>query len=250
MASPSAEVDLGSLLAVFAHPDDEAYLAGGIMASATDAGRRVVCVTATRGELGFPDDDPRSVDERKALRSEELAACLAELGVTEHHWLDLPDGGGDDVDPEVPVARLAALIDEVRPDTTVTFGPDGQTYHVDHMAVSRWTTEAVARAQHRTRLLYASLTDQWVEAYAEVGVDFDQVMMIPGARPPTIPETDLDVWVRLDGEDLDRKLRALRCQASQVTTLIRQVGLDNYVQQIADEFFVEAEPPSGGVPAA
>jgi LmbE family N-acetylglucosaminyl deacetylase len=247
MVAPVPVADLGSLLAVFAHPDDEAYLAGGVMASAADAGRRVVCVTATRGELGFPDRDERTPDERMAVRTAELAACLAELGVTEHHWLDLPDGGGDDVDPEVPVARLVQLIDEVRPDTTVTFGPDGQTFHVDHMAVSRWTTEAVARAQHPTRLLYAALTDEWVQAYADVGVDFDQVMMVPGAKPPTIPEADVAVWVRLEGPALDRKLRALQCQASQVGMLIRQVGLANYVRQIADEFFVE---PSGDDPTA
>ena len=239
MAEPTAEVDLGSVLAVFAHPDDEAYLAGGIMASAVDAGRRVVCVTATRGELGFGDDDPRPADERKAVRTAELAACLAELGVTEHHWLDLPDGAGDRLDAEGPVAWIAELIDDVRPDTTLTFGPDGQTYHVDHMAVSRWTTEAVARATHPTRLLYATFTDEWVQAYADHGIDFDQVVMVPGATPSTVPEADLAVWVRLDGEALDRKLRALRAQASQVEPLVRQVGVDAYRQQIADEFYRE-----------
>ena len=47
--------DLGTVLGVWAHPDDEAYLSGGLMAMARDAGSRVVCVTATRGELGTPD---------------------------------------------------------------------------------------------------------------------------------------------------------------------------------------------------
>jgi LmbE family N-acetylglucosaminyl deacetylase len=207
------------------------------MASAADAGRRVVCVTATRGERGFPDDDPRPPSERMAVRTAELAACLTELGVVEHHWLDLPDGGGDDVDPEAPVTRIAELIDEVRPDTTLTFGPDGQTFHVDHMAVSRWTTAAVARAAHPTRLLYATFTEAWLEAYADIGIDFDQVLMVPGAKPATTPEAELEVWVHLEGAALDRKLRALRCQASQVEPLIGQVGLDGYVGQIADEFF-------------
>jgi len=71
--------DLGSILGVWGHPDDEAYLSAGLMALAVDAGRRVVCVTATRGEAGFPTNDPRSVDERKTLRQAELAACLAVL---------------------------------------------------------------------------------------------------------------------------------------------------------------------------
>ena len=245
MAEPCSDVDLGSLLAVFAHPDDEAYLAGGLMAAAVDAGRRVVCVTATRGELGFPDDDPRSPDERRALRTAELAACLGELGVTEHHWLDLPDGGGDEVDGEVPIGRIADLIDEVRPDTILTFGPDGQTFHVDHIAVSRWTTAAAARARHRTRLLYSTFTPAWVEAYERFGIDFDQVMMIPGAEPAVTAEDDLAVWLRLDGEALDRKVRALRSQASQIEPLIALVGIEAYIRQVADEFYREPDEASG-----
>jgi LmbE family N-acetylglucosaminyl deacetylase len=73
--------ELGDVLGVFAHPDDEAYLAAGLLARAVDAGRRVTCVTATRGEAGFPDDDPRSPAERAAVREAELAACLSVLGV-------------------------------------------------------------------------------------------------------------------------------------------------------------------------
>ena len=50
-------VDLGTVLSVWAHPDDETYLCGGLMADAVRRGNRVVCVTATRGELGSPDEE-------------------------------------------------------------------------------------------------------------------------------------------------------------------------------------------------
>lgn len=85
--------ELGSILGVWAHPDDEAYLSAGLMAHAVDAGRRVVCVTATRGEAGFPTEDTRSVDQRKTVREAELVACLTVLGVTEHRYLGFADGG-------------------------------------------------------------------------------------------------------------------------------------------------------------
>ena len=49
--------ELGTILGVWAHPDDETYLCAGLMASAARAGSRVVCVTATRGELGTGDHD-------------------------------------------------------------------------------------------------------------------------------------------------------------------------------------------------
>jgi LmbE family N-acetylglucosaminyl deacetylase len=241
MAGPDRSGDLGSILAVFAHPDDEAYLAGALMAKAVDEGRRVVCVTATRGELGFPDDDPRSTEERAAVRTAEMASCLAILGVEEHHWLDLPDGAGQDVPDEVPVDRITELIDEIRPDTTLTFGPDGQTYHVDHIAISRWTTQAVAAATHDTRLLYAAMTEEWVGRFADHGLDLAQVMMVPGVAPATVAPDELAVWFRAEGDLLDRKVRALRAQASQVEPLVQQVGVEAYARVAADEFYREPD---------
>ena len=241
VTGPDHDGELGSILAVFAHPDDEAYLAGALMAKAVDEGRRVVCVTATRGELGFADDDPRSAEERAAVRTAEMAACLGILGVEEHHWLDLPDGAGEGVPDEAPVARIAELIDEIRPDTTLTFGPDGQTYHVDHIAISRWTTQAVAAAQHPTRLLYAAMTEEWVQLFADHSVDLSQVMMVPGAVPPTVPPEELAVWFRAEGDLLDRKVRALRAQASQVEPLVQQFGVEAFAVQAADEFYREPD---------
>src|SRR5690606_37622120 len=77
--------DLGTVLGVWAHPDDEAYLSGGLMALATDAGSRVVCATATRGELGTPDPDGWPPQRLAAERTVELARCLEVLRVTAHH---------------------------------------------------------------------------------------------------------------------------------------------------------------------
>ena len=90
---------LGTVLGVWAHPDDETYLCGGIMAAAVAAGSRVVCVTATRGELGSTDPVRWPPGEALArVRTEELENALRHLGVTEHHWLDYPDGARADVD--------------------------------------------------------------------------------------------------------------------------------------------------------
>lgn len=227
--------DLGTMLAIFAHPDDEAYLAGGLMALAADAGRRVVCVTATKGELGFPDDDPRSLDERAALREAELRACLDVLGVTEHHWLGHPDGGCAGVDESRPVARLCELLEEVRPDTVLTFGPDGQTYHPDHMAVSRWATLAVRAAGGDARLLYAAMTAEWVGELSAV-VPVEHIMMTDDP-PPTVPTDELALWFLCDDELAARKVRALRCQASQVEGLVAMSGLEVYTRLNRDETF-------------
>ena len=84
--------DLGTVLGIWAHPDDEAFLSAGLMAAARDAGRRVVCVTATLGEHGT-DDPQRWPPQRLAqVRTHEARASLAALGVTEHFLLGISDG--------------------------------------------------------------------------------------------------------------------------------------------------------------
>jgi LmbE family N-acetylglucosaminyl deacetylase len=69
-------MDLGTILGVWAHPDDEAYLSGGIMAQSVHDGRRVVCVTATRGEAGSWDHTRWPPDELGAIREAELNDSL------------------------------------------------------------------------------------------------------------------------------------------------------------------------------
>ncbi len=236
---------LGTILGVWAHPDDEAYLSGALMATAVHDGRRVVCVTATQGEAGFPDDDARDVAERKAVRAAECAASLEILGVTEHLWLGYPDGGCHLVDPANPAAKLATLIDEVRPDTILTFAPDGMTGHGDHVAVSHWTTLAARQAGSGVpggaRLLYATKTADWNHRFSTY-LDLDAVMMVEGMQPPEVDPAELALWFRPAGGVLDQKLRALRAQASQIEPLYEVVGEAGFRDLAAEEFFREPHP--------
>jgi LmbE family N-acetylglucosaminyl deacetylase len=230
--------ELGNLLGIWAHPDDEAYLSAGLMMKAVEAGRRVVCVTATRGEAGFPDDDLRSESERTKIREDELAACLAELGVTEHRWFGYADGACADVDDDEAAAAIADLIDELRPDSVLTFGPDGGTGHSDHIAMCRWTTLAVTRAEHRPRLLYATKTKTWGDTFFSEG-DRARVMMVEGLQPERLDESQVDVHFACDDRHLPRKVAALRAQASQIEPLVETIGLETYIELVRDEFFRE-----------
>ena len=114
------------------------------MAAAIDGGNRVVCVTATRGERASPTTTPGPSPSVPRFGRRSWSACLHVLGVTEHRYLTgLADGGCADVDDDGPVAQIVAILDEVEPDTVLTFPPDGDTYHPDHIAISRWVTRAV-----------------------------------------------------------------------------------------------------------
>jgi LmbE family N-acetylglucosaminyl deacetylase len=227
---------LGTILGVWAHPDDEAYLSAGIMAGAVDAGSRVVCVTATRGELGSLDPVRWPPETLAAVREAELDACLAVLGVREHTWLDYPDGGCDRVPVDEAVSRLADIVADVRPDTVLTFGPDGMTWHPDHIAVGQWASGAVGRAGGAgARLLYATKTPEWGDAFLAT-VEADQVMMAD-QQPPTTPASELAFHVDLQGDVLGRKYKAMLCQPSQVESLLGAMGEDVYRNFLAEEAF-------------
>lgn len=231
---------LGTVLTVWAHPDDEAYLAGGVLAAARDAGRRVVCVTATRGEAADPRSGPEERASLARLRTGELERALSVLGVTEHHWLDLPDGGCAEVDPEVPTTRLARLLDVVVPDTVLTFGPDGFTGHPDHRAVSGWVDRAVRRSAGRPRVLHAVAPAEPVDA--ELDEEFGVFEL---GRPRACADDEVAFRLRLEGTALDRKVEALLAQESQTGGLVGAVGVDRFRAWVATESFA---PPAAGEP--
>jgi LmbE family N-acetylglucosaminyl deacetylase len=234
-----AVAPLGKLLGVWAHPDDEAYLSAGLMAAAADAGNPATVVTATYGELGFSDPDAWPPERGREVRRWEAAAALAPLGVQDHRWLDLPDGGLADLDEEEQVTRLVAIVDEVRPDTVLTFGPDGGTGHPDHIAVGRWATEAARRATRPPRVLLSAIEQGWAERFADLHDRFD-VFLDPDT-PRTVPASELALWLQLEGVDLDRKVVSLRAQSTQVEPVVATFGLDVYARWVADEAFVEVD---------
>ena len=169
MITSTGVAELGTIVGIWAHPDDEAYLSGGLMAMARDNGQRVVCVTATRGELGTPPDP---VAELAAERTREMASCLAVLAVREHHWLDYRDGECAAAELDDAVERLCAVIDDVRPDTA---SPDGITGHPDPCTVSAWAGAAFDRAAPSgARLLHAATPEpraaRWGELNERLGV--------------------------------------------------------------------------------
>jgi len=235
----TAVAGLGTILGVFAHPDDETYLTGGLMALAARAGQRVACVTATRGEAGESADPQRWPTDRLAeIREGELARCFEILGVGEHEWLDYPDGGLAQVDPGPAVDAIAAVIERVGPDTVLTFGPDGMTDHPDHKTVFAWTAEAFARVAPSSRLAVATKTPEWVVEFADLNEG-----VFPQGLPPVTPRDDLIVDVTLPDDVLELKVRALEAQASQTTGLIEGVGRERYAQWVRHETFGPAPAP-------
>jgi LmbE family N-acetylglucosaminyl deacetylase len=227
------------VLGIWAHPDDETLLSGGLMAAAREAGQRVVCVTATLGERGT-DDPLRWPPERlRRVRRQELRASLAALGVDEHICLELPDGKCAGQPSEPIVRKLTRIIHTVRPDTIITFGPDGMTGHEDHQTVSGWATSAHERSRRATRLLYARTTEQFAEQWSEVSADFP--VFLTDGLPLATPTSQLAFSLDLSAQLLDQKMVALRAQATQTTALFDALGEDRVRRYWSSESFVAAD---------
>jgi len=227
--------DLGAIVTVWAHPDDETYVAGGLMAVASQLGQPVTCVTATDGDFAATEAErQRAAHVRRA----ELGRALDLLGVTDSVRFGLRDGGCHHVADDVGISLVAEVLDARRPDTVVTFGPDGLTGHLDHRAVARWTAEAVRRTCPHARLICPSATPEIVAADRDINERFD-------VYAPGLPTTHRDEHLLLDltisGPWLDVKLAALRAHASQTAALIDAIGEDRYRRWIAREPLIAFE---------
>jgi LmbE family N-acetylglucosaminyl deacetylase len=227
--------ELGTILGVWAHPDDETYLSGGLMAEAVRAGRRVVCVVATRGGAGTPDPEAWPPERLTPLRTTELENAMGALGVDEIAWLDYIDGECDTVPDDKAVDKLTAILAEVEPDTVLTFGPDAMTGHPDHVAVSRWTTAAFeAAAKPGARLLYATMTKEWAETFTPI---FEPYNVFGPEGPPMTPPEELVVDFELSDELLVQKLAAIRAHDSQSAPLVGALGEETVRATQRNEYF-------------
>jgi len=134
------------LLAIFAHPDDESYGAGGVMALAATAGNPVWVLCATNGDQGGRPGEigvDHSMDPE--TRREELRCACEAIGAAEPVFLGYRDSGMEGwgapegslslADPEEVVERIVAVIRRLRPAVIVTFDPGGVYGHPDHCGV-------------------------------------------------------------------------------------------------------------------
>src|SRR5919201_28431 len=202
--------ELGTILGVWAHPDDEAYLSAGIMARAVRNGSRVVCVTATRGEGGSMDEEKWPPEKMGEVRTAELERSLEILGVRE-------------------------LVTDVQPDTILTFGPDGMTDHAAHKDVSKWATKALQDAgKPGSRVLYATVTPEWAAEFVPVWEPFN--VFRPGTQPIT-PREELAVYFELPDDILELKVSAINAHVSQVESILEAVGPQVWWREMAIEAF-------------
>ena len=136
-----------TLLFCLAHPDDESFSGAGTIMKYAETGMRTVLVTGTLGERGKVGDPPVcSIEELPAYRERELREAAAIIGICELHLLGYRDKELADAPPDAVRRALVTVIRRERPSIVFTFDPNGFNVHPDHVAISRFTTDAIAAA--------------------------------------------------------------------------------------------------------
>jgi LmbE family N-acetylglucosaminyl deacetylase len=136
------------LMAVFAHPDDESMGMGGTLAKYSAEGVETYYVCATRGERGWfgPEKQNPGLQRLGQLRTQELENAVKELGMKGLYFLDYIDGEVDQADHYEAVGKIVTHIRRIQPQVIVTFPPDGNYGHPDHIAVGQFTSAAIVCA--------------------------------------------------------------------------------------------------------
>lgn len=156
-----------TLLAVFAHADDE-FIVSPLLARYAREGADVHLAVVTRGEKWAPQTDLAPGDEIAAVRAAEGRCAAEALGINPPLQLSFDDGSlGERVRP--PWATLSRLekqlremLVQVQPDVVITWGPEGGYGHPEHRLVGAVVTQLVQQRVEGApdRLLYAGIPSE------------------------------------------------------------------------------------------
>lgn len=244
------------LLMVVAHPDDETFGCGSVIAEAAAGGALVTVCCATRGEAGDlrPGCDLGG-GTLADLRVRELHEAGAALGAVGVIVLDFGDSGmtGDAASGTLVGAPLASVVDavaavvaRVQPDVVVTLDATGGDGHRDHARIGEATTVAVRRAAPGASLYYwcvaRSLLRRWRACLAEVNPESGHLEL--DATELGRPDDEITTLVDVSAH-LDRRRRAIAVHASQ------RSPYEDMPDDLVDAFlrydrFVRVAPPWPG----
>ena len=269
-----------SLLAVFAHPDDESFGSGGTLAHYARSGTHVTLVCATRGEVGEISDPALATPETLgAVREQELRDAADALGFTDLRFLDYRDSGmaGTDenrnpqafvnVPAETVVKQLVQIMREVRPQVVITFDPTGGYGHPDHIAIHQHTIAAfqiagdaghypeAGPAWQPARLFYSvfprSMFRAMRERLAALGADTSNLDQVE-ANDLGWPEDQIHATLDVSGT-VEAKQQALNAHRTQFgeDNILRRIPEDEARQMLSREHFALAFPePEQGLKLA
>ena len=245
------------LLIAYAHPDDELFGLGSVIAKYVAEGVHVTLICATNGDVGtVPEEHLNGHDSVASLRLAELECAASVLGIHEVVKFGYRDSGmmgsPDNDHPQslwhAPLdevaGRIADVMRRVRPQVVITFDAYGGYGHPDHIKMHRATLAAwalvEADAERPHKLYYSTFPKTWIR----VGVFMVRLL---GKDPRKLGRNnDLDLQAMVDATTptharvdvsnfFEAGTRAAACHASQANP--REVGGRNGATQALVKWF-------------
>ncbi|WP_037606160.1 PIG-L family deacetylase [Streptacidiphilus rugosus] len=262
-----------TLMAVHAHPDDEATGTGGVLARYAAEGVRTVLVTCTDGGCGDgpggvkpdePGHDPEAVAD---MRRQELKASCEVLNISHLEMLDYADSGmmgwpSNDAPGSfwrTPVAegaaRLAELLRQYQPDVVVTYDENGFYGHPDHIQANRITMAALELTGMTPKVYWTtaprSMMQRFGEVMREFGADWEEEVGSAetagdNAMPEIgLPDEEITTWVDTTAFG-GQKFDALAAHASQGENIFfLKMGKERFTELMGVETFVRVRDTTG-----
>ena len=263
------------LLACFAHPDDEAFPVGGVLAAHAQRGVDVRLITTTLGEEGEIRQEGSATRETLGeIRRVELSCAVRALGLASNDVWDYRDSGmagwASNEDPRAfirapsdeVVERLVLEMRRFRPQVVLSFGPDGLYGHPDHIAICNHATEAFRLAAdpsafpdqladglepHQPQRLFYSVRPsgfrrEWADALRGEGIDWP--LPTPEQERQGVPEDEIHLGLDVSPE-LEAKMACILCHRTQVAPdwPYHRVPRPVAARILGREFYIRAHPP-------
>ncbi|MFI5761047.1 MULTISPECIES: PIG-L family deacetylase [unclassified Streptomyces] len=258
-----------TLMAVHAHPDDEATSTGGVLAMYAAEGIRTVLVTCTDGRCGdgpggtkpgAPGHDPAAV---ASMRRKELEESRHVLKISDLETLDYADSGmmgwPSNEAPgafwQTPVeegaARLAELMRHYRPDVVVTYDENGFYGHPDHIQAHRITMAALELTELTPKVYWTTMPRSAMQRFGEIMREFGEDMPEPDPAETAalaeigLPDEEITTWV--DATPFSgQKFDSLAAHASQGESIFfLKMGKERFGELMGVETFVRVKDTTG-----
>jgi LmbE family N-acetylglucosaminyl deacetylase len=224
------------ILFCFAHPDDETFTVGGLLASlAKRDDVETIVYSATLGDAGKCGNPPVCTkEELPHVRKKELEQAAAILGVDHLVTDTYPDGKLPEHEDAL-VASVRRLIDEYQPKIVVTFPPHGISGHRDHQAIQRATYRAVTEAKETPveQLYYVTVVGRPSSRYSDSIEKIDVIFS----------------FGKEEAKKVQQALLAHRTQHLSVERVFPSVHSDSFHKFQNREYFILAWSKNGEKPS-
>lgn len=203
-----------NIVAVFAHPDDEAFMCSGTIAKLAQSHRvYILCVTKGDADPKYAKDIRSNLSD---IRTQELEDSAKILGVKKVHFLGFKDGSLCNNIYHQLAEKIEEKLKIYRPETLITIEPRGVSGHLDHVATSLITTYVFYRLPFIKKLMYYCITEEHRQLIPDYFIYF----------PPGYKKSQINEVINVS-HTWDKKIKSIKAHVSQKKDGLRVLSIVN-----------------------